>query len=114
MSTVTNVRADNGGLYANPVVHGNGWFLEFPADEPPELVIAKFPDEPIRSVEARAGAILAGAGVSAVLIGTPRLGVRLFGRDRRSAKRLMAAAWTVDVARPIPARLLNRSALAVA
>lgn len=35
----TYVRAVDGKLYRNPVIRGDGWFLCFDDDDPPELVV---------------------------------------------------------------------------
>lgn len=37
----TYVRAVDGKLYRNPVIRGEGWFLCFDDDDPPELVVSK-------------------------------------------------------------------------
>lgn len=37
----TYVRAIDGKLYRNPVLRGEGWFLCFDDDEPPELVVLR-------------------------------------------------------------------------
>ncbi len=35
----TYVRAEDGQLYRGPVIYGDGWFVCFDDDDPPELVV---------------------------------------------------------------------------
>lgn len=37
----TYVRADDGNLYRDPVLSGNGWFICFDDDDPVELVVTQ-------------------------------------------------------------------------
>lgn len=103
----TFARAVDGVFYENPVLRGDGWFLCFDDDDPPELVIrtvhhAGFGGKAFREkVRARAVEILDGLGFRyRITSKEPHCtGQRLFGENRQFNP---AAAFFLKIESPIP------------
>lgn len=104
MSNRVLVRADDGKVYADPVLSDDpsGWFLAFDADGPAEFVMAEDVLTRLHPL-VDAERLLTAGGVSAVLGDGPRYGERTFpgGATRR------AVAFDVTVRKKPPARLVR-------
>lgn len=93
----TYVRADNGKMYRNPVLRGEGWFVCFDDDEPVEIVIAdetgiKEPNAFLRSM-----------GIKPHRMGKAmKGGSRSFEGGFKPAK-----SWFFEITHPIPAKLIT-------
>lgn len=104
------VLADNGLLYCDPVLSGDGWFLVFDGYDEPEIVLdARGLDA--TAARLRALQILEQSGISAVLSGPPRYGDRAF--DRGNADRRRAYAFWITVSDPIPSEALELGSVGV-
>ncbi len=77
----TYVRAVDGNFYADPAFRGDGWFVCFDDDDPPEIVIAGAKRIPAHD---KAVQILKQLGISNATTFKDKCG-RLFGDDVRDA-----------------------------
>lgn len=106
----TDVLADDGRFYRDPVLRGDGWFLCFGEGDPPELVFAV--DRPVTASESRRRAtnLTTRLGLCGSLGRGPRQQVRIFGPDVATSPRLLSHAWFIDLAAPVPRRLIDAGA----
>jgi len=90
----TFVMAVDGMFYKDPVFYGPDWFLAFPGDDPPEVVVERCRDAAAKAVD-----VLSAAGIAVRELYSPSKGRRCFypGKDLRPA-----VAFLVDVAGPTP------------
>lgn len=96
----TYVRADDGKMYRDPVLEGEGWFVCFDDDDPVELAVADEANLPEPTVFLKDLGITVRHGTLGKGV---RNGSRMFGGKFKSAK-----AWFFDISKPIPAKLITR------
>ena len=91
----TYALADNNKWYREPVLSGEGWFICFDDDDPPELVFR---------VDANINPyiLLREIGLNAKLKGRPRISGRLFNDEFHDAYSL----W-LKIKKPIPAKYIT-------
>lgn len=96
----TYVRADDGEMYRNPVLEGEGWFICFDDDDPVEVVIAKELgiEDPKEFLESLGIKPLKNRVSNAM-----RSGSRVFNGGWRSAR-----SWFFEIEERIPASLITR------
>lgn len=102
--------ADNGLLYRDPLIRGEGWYMVFDGHDEPELIVAKAGLDATHA-RLRAVSILEQSGISALISGPPRLMMRAYNADG-SDTRDSYCFW-LDVCEPIPASLLSEPAAGV-
>lgn len=95
----TYVRADDGLLYRDPVLEGDGWFICFDDEDPIELVIED------RLGITNAQEFLRNLDIHPTFIEKAmRGGSRIFNKKFQPAK-----SWFFGINRNIPAKLITRS-----
>jgi len=95
----TYVRADDGKMYKNPVLEGDGWFICFDDDDPVELVVA---DE---------------SGIQEPMSFLKSIGInrpKMMGKGQRCGSRVFkgqfkpAKCWFFEITENIPATAITR------
>lgn len=93
----TYVRADDGKLYKNPVLSGEGWFICFDDDDPVELVVT------VESKITDAVKFLQSLGIFPQDISRPSKGAsRIFNGKFEEAR-----SWFFEINKRIPHKLIT-------
>lgn len=102
----TYVLTDSGEWFRDPVIRGDGWFLCFDEDEPPELVVRITPEDKPGDAYQRGLQILKDCGIKYRNKGSGPTGSRCFGSSVK-AHWYQAISMFVEIIEPIPRRLLH-------
>ena len=100
LAEFTRVRANDGTVYLDPKLSGNGWFVCFEEEGQPELVIEAGRMTPTQARQ-KAIDLATEVGLSAMVCTFPRKAERAFVKDGR-LQRLMAYGFNLDLLAPIP------------
>ena len=101
----TYVRADDGEFYKNPVIRGEGFFLCFDEDEPPELVIEVGAGNFVMAE--RMDEIIKQLGLKASFKQGPHRSTRCFGKLSDKGSMRPAYAYFLNIHAPIPVSIIT-------
>lgn len=99
----TYVRADDGKLYRNPTLRGQGWFICFDDDDPVEIVLQLKKGEGKKQAAIRAKEILKELGIRPIDWCESGGGMRIFKGNFRNAY-----AWFFEINQRIPAKAISK------